>query len=173
MPQGEEIDGFGDSMMVASVHAMDYYFPGIVMDAKSNRRWGDALAALQTRGESLRRAVVLAFGTNAGVDEQVLGQVLDRVGPNRMVVLVTIYGRATWIDEANAALARAAAARPNVVLADWSSAIRANPGHLQSDGIHPSIKGAHLFAKTIRAALAELSERHTGRPVVLKDLPVP
>jgi len=173
MPEGKDIDGIGDSMMVASVHAMDYYFPGITMDAKSNRRWSDGVAAVQAKGGSLRRAVVLALGTNAGVDDEVLGQVLDRVGPNRMVVLVTIYGRATWIDDANATLARAAAARPNVVLADWSAAIRANPGQLQSDGIHPSIKGAHLFAKTIRAALAELSERHTGRPVTLRDLPVP
>ncbi len=171
MPGGTEMDGFGDSMMVASVHALDYYFPGIRMDAKSNRRWSDGLAAVTARGPDARRAVVLAFGTNAGVDEQALGQVLDAVGPSRMVVIVNIYGHASWIDGANTTLARAAAARPNVVVADWNGAIRAQPGLLQSDGIHPSITGAHLFSKTVRAALAQLSERHTGVKVALKDLP--
>ena len=34
-------------------------------------------------------------------------------------------------------------------------------------------KGSHLFAKTVRQALATLSERHTGVKVVLKDLPMP
>ena len=170
MPSGTEMDGFGDSMMVASVHALDYYFSGIRMDAKSNRRWSDGLAAISTRGPDVRRSVVLAFGTNAGVDEQVLGQVLDALGPDRMVVLVNINGRASWIDEANAALARAAASRPNVIVADWQSAIRAQPQLLQSDGIHPGVTGAHLFARTIRAAMAQLSERHTGVKVDLPEL---
>lgn len=170
MPAGTEIDGFGDSMMVASVHAMDYYFPGIRMDAKSNRRWSDGLAAVSARGADVRRGVVLAFGTNAGVDEAVLTRVLDTLGPNRMVVLVTIHGRASWIDEANAAIARAAAGRPNVIVADWQTAIRAQPQLLQSDGIHPGITGAHLFSKTIRAAMAQLSERHTGVKVDLPEL---
>jgi lysophospholipase L1-like esterase len=140
------------------------------MDAKSNRRWSDGLAAISTRGPDVRRSVVLAFGTNAGVDEQVLRQVLDALGPDRMVVLVNINGRASWIDEANAALARAAASRPNVIVADWQSAIRAQPQLLQSDGIHPGVTGAHLFAKTIRAAMAQLSERHTGVKVDLPEL---
>jgi len=171
MPAGTEMDGFGDSMMVASVHALDYYFSGIRMDARSNRRWSDGLAAIAARGPDVRRSVVLAFGTNAGVEEKVLGQVLDALGPDRMVVLVNIHGRASWIDEANAALARAAAARPNVIVADWQAAISAQPQLLQSDGIHPSITGAHLFSRTIRAALAQLSERHTGVRVALTDLP--
>ena len=171
MPSGTEIDGFGDSMMVASVNALSYYFPGMRMDGKSNRRWSDGLAAISGRGADVRRGVVLAFGTNAGVDEAVLGQVLDALGPNRMVVLVNIYGKASWIDEANAAVARAAATRPNVIVADWNTAIRAQPSLLQSDGIHPGITGAHLFSKTVRAAMAALSERHTGVAVELKDLP--
>ncbi|WP_411283223.1 acyltransferase family protein [Lapillicoccus sp.] len=171
MPTGPQIDGFGDSMMVASVNALEYYFPGMRMDGKSNRRWSDGLAAVSGRGADVRRGVVLAFGTNAGVDEAVLGQVLDALGPDRMVVLVNIYGKASWIDEANAAVARAAATRPNVIVADWNTAIRAQPNLLQSDGIHPGITGAHLFSKTVRAAMAALSERQTGVTVALKDLP--
>ena len=171
MPSGPQIDVFGDSMVVASVHALDYYFPGVRMDGKSNRRWSDGLTEVTGRGADIRRAVVLDYGTNAGVDAATLGRVLDALGPQRMVVLVNIYGHASWIDQANADLLAAAATRPNVVVADWHAAIGAQPQLLQSDGIHPTITGAHLYSRTIRAAMAALSERHTGLKVVLKDLP--
>jgi len=173
MPTGREIDGYGDSMMVGSIHALDYYFPGIRMDARSNRRWSDGLAAIKARGEGNRRAVVLAFGTNAGVDTADLSAALDALGPQRMVVLVNLMGPFARINDDNATLEAAAKARPNVIVADWAAAVRNHPEQLQADRIHPSLKGSHLFAKTVRQALATLSERHTGTPVVLKDLPIP
>jgi hypothetical protein len=173
MPSGKEIDGYGDSMMVGSLHALDYYFPGIRLDATSNRRWSDGLAAIRARGDQTRRAVVLAFGTNAGVDGDALTAVLDALGPDRMVVLVNLMGPFARIDDDNAALEEAARTRPNVVVADWAEAVRGHPEQLQADRIHPSLAGSHLFAKTVRQALATLSERHTGVKVALKDLPMP
>ncbi|HEU4332103.1 MAG TPA: acyltransferase family protein [Lapillicoccus sp.] len=174
MPTGDQIDVFGDSLIATTKGAIDYYFPGVRQDAKSNRRWSDGLAAVTARGQDIRRAVVLAFGTNAGVTEETVVQTLDRLGPDRMVVLVNLYNpRSTWIDESNATLARVASTRPNVVVADWNAAIKANLGLLQSDKVHPGITGAHLFAKTVRAAMAELSTRHTGQAVVLKELKAP
>ncbi len=173
MPPGNQIDVFGDSLVVVTKGAIDYYFPGVRQDARSNRQWHDGVTEVNERGSDIRRAVVLAFGTNAGVNEQTLATVLDRLGPNRMVVLVNLYGRSSWIDEANQRLANAAAARSNVIVADWNTAIKAHLDLLQSDGVHPGIPGAHLFAKTIRQAMADLSTRHTGRAVALKDLPIP
>ncbi|MEO7447240.1 MAG: acyltransferase family protein, partial [Humibacillus sp.] len=173
MPAGKDIDAYGDSIMVGSLAAMRYYFPDIRIDAKSNRRWSDGLTEVKARGEANRRAVVLAFGTNAGVDEAGVVTVLDAMGPNRMVVLVNVMGPFSRIDKDNAALERVAAGRGNVVIADWAAAVRAHPDQVQSDRIHPSLTGAHLFSKTVRAALAELSERNTGTKVVLKDLPIP
>jgi peptidoglycan/LPS O-acetylase OafA/YrhL len=174
MPTGDQIDVFGDSLIATTKGAIDYYFPGVRQDAKSNRRWSDGLAAVAARGVDIRRATVLAFGTNAGVTEATVVQTLDALGPNRMVVLVNLYNpKSTWIDESNATLARVASTRPNVIVADWNAAIRANLGLLQADKVHPGIPGAHLFAKTIRSAMAELSTRHTGQPVVLKELKGP
>ena len=62
---------------------------------------------------------------------------------------------------------------PNVRLADWDAALAGTTGQLQPDGIHPSLKGSHLYAKTVRQAFADLSQAHTGKPVALKDLPLP
>jgi peptidoglycan/LPS O-acetylase OafA/YrhL len=173
MPTGKEIDAYGDSMMVGSLHALEYYFPGIRMDARSNRRWSDAVTAVTARGDANRRAIVLAFGTNAGVDAAAVTKVLDVLGPDRMVVLVNLMGPFARIESDNATLAAVAKGRTNVVVADWAAAVRDHPEQLQADRIHPSLKGSHLFAKTVRQALATLSERHTGTKVVLEDLPIP
>jgi peptidoglycan/LPS O-acetylase OafA/YrhL len=173
MPAGAEIDAYGDSIMVGSLQALRYYFPGIRIDAKSNRRWSDAVTEVTARGAATRRAVVLAFGTNAGVDEDEVNKVLDLLGPNRMVVLVNLMGPFARIDTDNTTLDLVVRNRPNVIVADWASAVRAHPEQLQSDRVHPTIRGAHLFSKTVRRALADLSKRHTGKPVVLKELPIP
>ena len=173
MPKGNEVDAFGDSMMVGAIHAMRYYLPKVRVDAKSNRRWSEAPALVRARGDSLRRAVVLAFGTNAGTDEKAIRRTLAEIGPNRMVVIVTEHGRFARAETDNAQLRAIVAGMPNVRLAEWDAALAGTSGQLQPDGIHPSLQGSHLYAKTVRQAFAELSQAHTGRPVTLKELPMP
>ena len=173
MPGGDQIDAYGDSMLVGSYPALRYYFPGIRLDGKSNRRWSDGLAAVQTKGAGNRRAVVLAFGTNAGVDAAAIESILGVLGPQRMVVLVTEHGGFARAAEDNAVLRSVAASHDNVVIADWDGALAGTSGQLQPDGIHPSRVGQHLFAKTIRTALAALSTRHTGVVPELPELPIP
>ena len=117
--------------------------------------------------------MVIALVTNDGTDLERARQTLAALGPDRMVVLVTLHGRINRIAEDNAALEQLVAGRDNVALADWDAALKGTEGQLQSDGIHPSLVGAHLYAKTIRQAFAELSARHTGKTVTLKELPIP
>ena len=173
MPRGSEVDVFGDSMVVGASHALRYYLPKVRMDARSNRRWSEAPARVRARGDSLRRAVVLAFGTNAGTDDAAVRRTLEAIGPDRMVVIVTVHGRFARAAKDNARLRELVRGRPNVQLADWDAALADTSGQLQSDGIHPSLEGSHLYAKTVRQAFADLSERITGRPVTLRDLPKP
>ncbi|WEV78458.1 acyltransferase family protein [Janibacter cremeus] len=172
MPTGQEMVIFGDSMVVGAVPALEYYFPGVRIDAKSNRQWADGLSAVAAADDSLRRAVVLAFGTNAGTDPETVEEILAEIGEKRMVVLVNLHAdRLSRIGGDNAALEEIADEHPNVAIADWDSAVEAED--LQSDGIHPSLGGAHTYAATIRQAFADLSEQHTGKEVTLKDLPRP
>ena len=173
MPKGSEIDAFGDSMMVGAVHAIRYYLPKVRVDAKSNRKWNEAPKLVDARGDGLRRAVVLAFGTNAGTDEASIRRTLAEVGPDRMVVIVTEHGRFARVKTDNAELREIVKDMPNVRLADWDAALADTTGQLQPDGIHPSLKGAHLYAKVVRQAFADLSQAHTGTPVKLTPLPMP
>jgi len=173
MPKGSEIDVFGDSMMVGAIHAMRYYLPKVRVDAKSNRKWREAPGLVEARGDSLRRGVVLAFGTNAGTDEKAIRRTLAEIGPNRMVVIVTEHGRFARVATDNEQLRAIVKGMPNVRLAEWDAALAGTSGQLQPDGIHPSLVGAHLYAKTVRQAFADLSQAHTAKPVRLRDLPMP
>lgn len=172
MPTGAEIDAFGDSMLVGSVHAMRYYFPSVRVDARSNRRWS-ALPGLITARGTVRRAVVLSFGTNGGTDLAALRRALTALGPDRMVVVLTLHGPFSRVERDNAALREAVAGYRNVALADWDAALADTSGMLQSDGIHPSIRGAHVYARAVQQAFARLSEQHTGRKVTLRTLSMP
>ena len=172
MPKGDEIDVFGDSMVVGSIPALKYYFPGVQIDGESNRQWSDGLEAVEDAGDTLRRGVVLAFGTNAGTDPKTVEKIIDEIGPKHMVVLVNLHAdRLSRIDEDNAELQRIADEHDNVAIADWDDAV--TPEDLQPDGIHPSLGGAHTYAASIRQAFADLTYKHTGKKPKLKELPRP
>ncbi|MDX5318723.1 MAG: hypothetical protein LPK38_05130, partial [Actinomycetes bacterium] len=160
MPSGEEISAFGDSLIVTSTHALQDRFPGIHLDAMSNNQWkhaeGTVGAALEAG--TVRRAVVIDYGTNAGVsDPDVVRRVLDMLGPERLVVVVNLHSRSTFIESSNRLLADVVAEYPNAILADWDTAISAEPDLLQADRVHPDIFGAHLFADTVKAAFERLT----------------
>ncbi|MDD9205423.1 lipopolysaccharide modification acyltransferase, partial [Georgenia sp. 10Sc9-8] len=164
VPTGKELTVFGDSIVVTSTDGLTATFPGVMLDARSNRRWGDGETAVRDRLRegTVRRAVVLDFGTNAGVEAEQVQRVLETLGPRRMVVVVNLYGGSYWVPEANETLAEVVAQHPNAIVADWHSAISARPELLQADRIHPDLEGAYLYAEVVADALAELSARLTG-----------
>ena len=173
MPKGNEIDAFGDSMMVGAIHALRYYLPKVRVDAKSNRKWREAPALVDGPGRlaAPRRRARLRHqrGHRREGDPAHAGR--DRA--DRMVVIVTEHGRFARAETDNAQLRAIVKDMPNVRLADWDAALAGTSGQLQPDGIHPSLKGSHLYAKTVRQAFADLSQAHTGKPVTLKNLPMP
>ena len=162
VPEGSEITGFGDSLLVTSSGGLARQFPGIQLDAESNRQWQHAQQIVQANLDAgtVRRAVIIDFGTNAGVpDEEVVRNVLDMLGPDRMIVVVNLYGTSTFIDPANELLATIVADYPNAIIADWHAAASQSPDMLQSDQTHPNIPGSDLFAQTVQSAFEELSQR--------------
>ena len=162
VPGGEDITGFGDSLLVTSTGGLHAVFPGIYLDAVSNRQWQHAEEVVSTAlaEGTVRRAVIIDFGTNAGIpDAAVVRNVLDMLGPERMVVVVNLYGVSTFIDPANKLLAEIVADYPNAIIADWHAAASAQPEMLQSDQTHPNMEGMHLFAQTVQGAFQDLSDR--------------
>ncbi|GAB2616005.1 acyltransferase family protein [Pseudactinotalea suaedae] len=167
LPSGEEITAFGDSMLYVAAPALTADFPGIAIDAKSNRQWPQVVEAIRAAvaADTVREVVVIVAGTNAGLrDPAPLEEALDLLGPDRRVVLVTIYHSSSWIEESNENLVQVASEHPNVVVADWYGTITQHLDQLQPDGVHPDMDGMHLFSDVVAAALSEDPSTPSGTP---------
>lgn len=151
VPEGGDITAIGDSLIVASADGITYRFPGTTYVAKSNRQWKDANAVLDdAMGQDLvRDNVVVHFGTNAGVKEDDLRELLDTLGPQRRIVLMNLYGRSSFTPTSNVTIEEVAADYPLVTVGDWNAAATAHPETLQADGVHPDIDGMHVYAEVV------------------------
>jgi peptidoglycan/LPS O-acetylase OafA/YrhL len=162
VPPGNLIIGFGDSVLSGAAPAVYERFPGVLLDAEPIRQWRDAPAVVRQALDAgtMRPAVVLAFGTNAGLEsdesQQGLHAVLDALGPSRRVVLVNTVGVSDWVPSSNATLAAISAEHPNTIVADWHSVVAADPGLLHSDRTHPDMDGIKVYADLIAQSLQEL-----------------
>ncbi|MFK5633367.1 MULTISPECIES: acyltransferase family protein [unclassified Ornithinimicrobium] len=161
VPAGGQLTAVGDSLVVTSADGLTYRFPDINYVAKSNRQWGDAapiVAAAITEG-AVRANVVLHLGTNAGVDEKALRATLDALGPERNVVVMDLYVRASFTESSNRTIEEVVADYPNAVVGDWNATISTQPEVLQADGVHPDLDGMHVYADVVARAFDTLAER--------------
>lgn len=153
---GPSMSGFGDSIMYVAAPGLVHTYPDMDIDAVSSRQWPDIATAIESAlaDDEVRPVVVIAAGTNAGVrDTDVVNDTLDALGQERLVVLITLYGTSTFIEESNENLAAIAEQRPNVVIADWHGDISENLHDLQPDQTHPNWDGMFRFAEVIGDAV--------------------
>ncbi|HRI04077.1 MAG TPA: acyltransferase family protein [Pyrinomonadaceae bacterium] len=162
IPTGDRIVGFGDSVMSGAAPAVYERFPGIIVNARPILQWADAPGLVKDMIDkgTMRRVVILNFGTNAGfkepASEQALRDILNMLGPKRRVVLVNTVGVSYWVPDANARLAEISAEYPNTIVADWYSVVKKTPNILHRDRTHPNEAGIVLYAGVIADALAAL-----------------
>ena len=157
MPEGQDITAIGDSVMLASSQALGSAFPGIYVDGAVSRHYEAAPAIVDgmLQQGTLDQFVVLGFGTNGEARPGELEALLDQVGPERIVVLVSPYGDRYWMPHAREQINQAAKERKNVFVADWCYAAQANPGLLRGDAIHPTPDGAGAYAEAVKAAFRQ------------------
>lgn len=158
VPAGDRVDVVGDSVTVGSAGALTAALPGIRISAEVGKQFAtgvEEVEALAAQG-ALREYLVVALGTNGSVGAERLERLVAAAG-DRRIVLVTPYGDRSWMPGAVADLRAAAAAHPNVVIADWSAAVAADTSVIGSDGIHPRGPGIDLFVRLIQDALAQAS----------------
>jgi peptidoglycan/LPS O-acetylase OafA/YrhL/lysophospholipase L1-like esterase len=165
VPPGDQIMGFGDSVLSGAAPAIYERFPGIVLDAEPNRQWRDAPAVVARALDAGtdRPVVVLNFGTNAGLasvgSRAGVETVLDTLGPDRRVVLVNTVGVSDWVPATNVTLAGLSAEHPNTIVADWHAVVAADPSLLYDDKTHPNMRGARAYADLLARTLDQLGPR--------------
>ena len=156
-PTGDQVTIIGDSVTLTSAPALAATLPGVLIDGAVARQMKDAVGlvdAVRAAG-NLRPYVVLSLGTNSTVDAAMMDKVLAAIGPDHTVVLVTGYADRSWVPVTNAELVGAAQRHGNVVVADWSGAVSAQPTFLGPDGVHPTGEGTSLYAGVVTGGLAQ------------------
>jgi len=155
----DQVSAFGDSVLSAAAPTLYDHFPGITIDAKPIRKWIDAAPIIEKAAADgrLRPVVVLNFGTNGGFEfkgsTKAVERILDAIGPDRKVVVVTINGISSWVPAANEKLEAMVADRPNVTVADWNAYVHDHAGLLHADRTHPNMAGVQEYASVLRDVL--------------------
>ncbi|MDR6200395.1 peptidoglycan/LPS O-acetylase OafA/YrhL [Microbacterium sp. SORGH_AS428] len=154
---GDEVTAIGDSVMLASAPSLIAALPGADVDAVVSRQMNAAPDILRSLADSgrLREFVVLGLGTNGSISQRTLDQVLEVIGPDRQLVLVTASAPRSWIPGVNADIAAFARTHRGVQVADWQSAIAPHLDLLAGDEVHPGDAGGRIYADTVVAALAD------------------
>ncbi len=154
---GDEVTAVGDSVMLASAPSLLAALPGADVDAAVSRQMSAAPDILRSLADSgrLREFVVLGLGTNGSISQRTLEQVLEVIGPDRQLVLVTASAPRSWIPGVNAELAAFARTHRGVQIADWQSAIAPRPDLLAGDEVHPGDAGGRIYADVVVTALAD------------------
>ncbi|WP_238343679.1 acyltransferase family protein [Microbacterium sp. RG1] len=154
---GDEVTAVGDSVMLASAPSLLAALPGADVDAVVSRQMSAAPDILRSLADSgrLREFVVLGLGTNGSISQRTLDQVIEAIGPDRQLVLVTASAPRSWIPGVNAELAAFARTHRGVQIADWQSAIAPRADLLAGDEVHPGDAGGRIYADVVVAALAD------------------
>jgi hypothetical protein len=157
---GQDITFIGDSVTLASASALQAKFPGIYIDAETSRSLREGgfttIDNLVATG-MLRHIVVISLGTNGYYGTGKLDKLMTTLS-DRKVILVTSHAPREWIAGNNQSLRTTAPNYSNMYIAEWDTAISANPDHLGPDGVHPTSSGGAIYADCIAAALAQIKE---------------
>ncbi len=157
--RGTSVTAVGDSVMLASAPELQAALPGIYIDALVSRQMSAGLQVVRDLADSgrLRRIVVVGLGTNGTVTSAQISQLLAAVGRHRWLVLVNTFVPRPWQDEVNGTLEAAARHHPNVVIANWLTAIEHHASLLWDDGVHPRPPGGRLYARVVQGAIRALA----------------
>ncbi|NYF09665.1 peptidoglycan/LPS O-acetylase OafA/YrhL [Leifsonia sp. AK011] len=158
---GDQVYAIGDSVMLAAAPWLQEKLPGILIDAEVSRSMFVAPSLVQAAVDSgtMRPILVLGLATNGDVDREDLEEVLDILGPDRLLVVVNGQAPRDWIPIGNKVVEDFARAERDVELANWHAAIAPRIDELASDEVHPGgpISGG-IYVGAVSDALQRLSE---------------
>jgi len=153
---GKGVTIIGDSVLLAVESYLEKRLPGAVMDGKIGRQLShadDTVEALDKAGK-LGDIVIVELGTNGTFSDKSLTYLLELLGKDRSILMVTTRVPKKWQDSVNDKLKAAASAYDNVTLVDWYALSAGKDEYFGKDGVHPTRTGAEAYA----AMLAESVE---------------
>ncbi len=129
------------------------------IDALQGRDIPEGLALVEANSDRIGQVALIILGHNYGGRGEapiLFERLLDGTERAQRVVVVTVAEWSPSQEEVNQAIWNLAATHPEVVVADWSSVIKANPGFLRSDGVHLTPTGNIALANLVSVLVGPL-----------------
>lgn len=126
--------------------------------------------SVNVEASTLTNAVIWELGTNSvGATEETMKKVIELVGSNRKLYLVTPYDgvNKSSADGIADMYRKLANENDNVYVIDWNNAVSGNESQyiVQSDHVHPNEEGQKLFADLLSQASASTEVCASGTTV--------
>ena len=147
----EPVSVFGESVTLGAGAALrGRLVPGSFVDAVEGRSWDAGVEQVEAHAftGTLADVVVAHLGSNGYIPEGGLDRLLRAVGPDRLLVMVTVRVPTRWQDPVNDQLRGFAEQHDNVRLADWRT-LSDQPGLRTADGVHLTPAGAAAYTDLI------------------------
>jgi hypothetical protein len=145
----------GDSLMETATVALHARFgPDIVVDTQVGRQFTSGIEranALRYEGK-LKPIVIIGLGTNGPFSEKQIEALITELSDRKTVAFVKVVVPRRWQKTVNEALDKAKERHPEILLIDWPAWVADYKVRLQ-DGVHPTVRGAHLYAELMATAL--------------------
>jgi len=158
---GDQITAIGDSLMVGATPFMEELLPGITIDGRVGRPMPEGMAILDDllAQDAVGDYVVLGLATNAGVTMAQFDEIINKIGPDRTLIVVNAWGDRSWIPGGNDEIALADQAYGSqLIVADWYNLILENQDFIGPDGIHANEVGKQAYANLVMDALDTASQ---------------
>jgi len=149
------VTAIGDSVLLDAEPFLEKLVPGIVVDGKIGRQFGQALDVIEDlkKNNQLGNTVVIQLGTNGAFTTKQMNELLGTLGTERQIIFINTRVPRKWQDSVNKMLAATAKKTENVTIVDWFTASKGKKDFFAADGVHLKKHGAEFYADLLVKAL--------------------
>lgn len=154
---------FGDSIALHFTPKVDEIFwNGNIYGQGSLQLWdaNDILRDMVRDGE-VQENLVVVLGTNAGLDQEGMDELISIAGEERNVFFVNTNSRVMHIQNVNDTIKDTAEKYPNAYEVDWYSYQQGNPDWYTEDEVHHTPEGMEHFAVIVTQTMFEYLPEET------------
>jgi hypothetical protein len=146
----------GDSVMLGARGSLQAAVPGIAVDAKVSRQWGQAIDVLTFyRNQGLlANTVVVHLGTNGSFSPAAFDEMMRVLG-NRQVYFLTARVPRLWEADVNQKLHDGVGRwKNNAHVLEWRDFAGSHDDWFAGDGFHVTRAGAQAYGMFVRAGIS-------------------
>jgi peptidoglycan/LPS O-acetylase OafA/YrhL len=147
--KNKSVTVIGDSVMIEVTPHLEEAFEKVEVDAKIGRQFREAEDIVQQKKNSgsLGEIVVLELGANGPLSEEKLDELIEGIGTNRDIYMITTRVPKPWQNEINDTMKEVANNYKNVKVVDWYSFSESHLEYIGKDGVHLTLSGARVYAE--------------------------